>query len=79
MYELIMYDDVYCFERRWVFSRSLTLTEMMKVLKYSYGDVRHTNDSLVGNVPLTEYCGKVSSSVYLEFRVFELSDYILEK
>lgn len=78
MYELVMYDNGYCFERRWVFSRQLSITEMMQVLKHTYSDVRYVNESLVGDVPLTNYSAKVSDSVYLDFRVFELSDYILD-
>ena len=79
MYELVMYDNGYCFERRWVFSRKLSISEMIQVLKYSYNnDVRYINESLVGDTPLAEYSGKVSDTVFLDFRPFLTSDYILE-
>ena len=79
MYELVMYDNWYCLERRWVFSRALSISEMMEVVQYSYNSVRYVNDSLIGDTPLTEYSQNISYSVYLDFRPFELSDYILEK
>lgn len=78
MYELLMYDKGYCFERSWVFSRQLTISEMMQVLKYSYNSVRYENTELTGDVPVEEYSTNVSDSVYIHFRPFELSDYILE-
>lgn len=77
MYELVMYDNGYCFERRWVFSRTLTVSEMMEVLQHSYNDVRYINESLVGDIPLENYSEKVSDYVYLDFRELELSDYIV--
>ena len=79
MYELVMYDNGYCFKRRWVFSRPISISEMMRVVKHSYNSVRYVNDSLVGDTPLTEYSQNISDSVYLDFRPFELSDYILEE
>ena len=79
MYELVMYDNGYCFERRWVFSKPLSVNEMMQVVKHSYNSERYANESLVGDVPLTEYSQNISESVYINFRPFELSDYILEK
>lgn len=79
MYELVMYDNGYCFERRWVFSRALSVSEMMQVVQHSYNSERYVNSSLVGDTPLTKYSENISDSVYLDFRPFELSDYILEK
>ena len=79
MYELVMYDNGYCFERRWVFSKPLSVNEMMQVVKHSYSSQRYTNESLVGDTPLTEYSQNISESVYINFRPFELSDYILEE
>ena len=79
MYELVMYDNGYCFERRWVFSKPLSVNEMMQVVQHSYNSVRYINDSLIGDTPLTKYSQNISDSVYLDFSPFELSDYILEK
>ena len=79
MYELVMYDNGYCFKRRWVFSRTLSISEMMEVVQHSYNSVRYINDSLIGDTPLTKYSQNISEAVYLDFRPFELSDYILEK
>ena len=78
MYELLMYDKGYCFERSWVFSRQLTISEMMQVLKHSYNSVRYENTEITGDVPVKEYTTNVSDSVYIHFRPFKLSDYILE-
>ena len=36
------------------------------------------NTLLTGDVPVEEYSTNVSDSVYIHFRPFELSDYILE-
>lgn len=79
MYELLMYDKGYCFERSWVFSRALSVTEMMQVLNHYYNDVRYVNTDIAGDDLLQEYSANVSDSVYIHFRPFELSDYILEK
>lgn len=79
MYELVMYDNGYCFERRWVFSRALSVSEMMQVVKHSYNSERYANESLIGDTHLTEYSQNISESVYINFRPFELSDYILEE
>lgn len=77
MYELLTYDRGYCFERSWVFSRQLTISEMMQVLKHSYNSVRYENTEIAGDVPVEEYSTNVSDSVYIHFLPFELSDYIL--
>ena len=37
------------------------------------------NTLLTGDVPVEEYSTNVSDSVYIHFRPFELSDYLLEK
>ena len=79
MYELVMYDNGYWFKRRWVFSRTLSISEMMEVVQHSYNSVRYINDSLIGDTPLTKYSQNISEAVYIDFRPFELSDYILEK
>lgn len=78
MYELVMYDNAYYFERRWVFSRTLTVSEMMKVLKHSYNDVRYVNEDIYGDVRVSEFLTSVSEYVHLNFHPLEVSDYLLE-
>ena len=70
MYELVMYDNGYYFERRWVFSRALSISEMMQVVQHSYNSVRYVNESLVGDTPLTEYSHNISDSVFRQIKTY---------
>ena len=79
MYELVMYDNGYCFERRWVFSRALSVSEMMKVVNSTFEESRYKNNELSGDVKLQEYYCKISPLVYLDFYPIEYDDYVLEK
>ena len=78
MYQLILFDKGYTFEYRWVFSRTLTISEMVKVVGLTFQTDRYTNTELHGDVRLQEYSGTLSHMVYIDFDKLELDDYILE-
>lgn len=78
MYQLVLFDKGYTFEHRWVFSRTLTISEMVKVVGLTFQTDRYTNTELYGDVRLQEYSGTLSSLVYIDFCELELDDYILE-
>lgn len=79
MYELILFDKGYTFEKRWVFSRRLTISEMLKVVKSSFDNIRYVNNELIGDEHLEEFSCTISPLVYLDFYRLEFDDYILEK
>ena len=41
MYELLLFDKGYTFEKRWVFSRTLTISEMMLVVGKTFDESRY--------------------------------------
>ena len=78
MYELLLFDKGYSIEHRWIFSRPLSKTEMMKVIS-EYDNKRYKNDEIYGDEKLTEFSCTISPLVYLDFYSFQFDDYILEK
>ena len=78
MYELLLFDKGYTFEKRWVFSRTLTISEMMKVVNKTFNESRYKNNEIYGDVRLQEYSCKITSLVFLDFYPIEYDDYILE-
>ena len=78
MYELLLFDKGYTFEKRWVFSKTLTISEMMKVVNKTFNESRYKNNEIYGDVRLQEYSCKISPLVFLDFYPIEFDDYILE-
>ena len=78
MYELLLFDKGYTFEKRWVFSRTLTISEMMLVVHKTFDESRYKNNEIFGDARLQEYSCKVSPLVFLDFYPIEFDDYILE-
>ena len=78
MYELLLFDKGYTFEKRWVFSKTLTISEMMLVLDKTFDESRYKNNEISGDVRLQEYSCKISPLVFLDFYPIEFDDYILE-
>lgn len=78
MYELVLFDKGYTFEKRWVFSRTLTISEMMKVVNKTFTESIYVNNEIYGDVRLQEYYCRISPLVYLNFYPIEFDDYILE-
>ena len=78
MYELLLFDKGYTFEKRWVFSRTLTISEMMLVVDKTFDESRYKNNEISGDVRLQEYSCKISPLVFLDFYPIEFDDYILE-
>ena len=78
MYELLLYDKGYTFEKRWIFSRTLSVSEMMKVVNSTFEESRYKNNELYGDVRLQEYSCRISPLVYLDFYPIEYDDYVLE-
>ena len=79
MYELLLFDKGYTFEKRWVFSRTLTISEMMLVVDKTFDESRYKNNEISGDVRLQEYSCKINPLVFLDFYPIEFDDYILEK
>ena len=78
MCELLLFDKGYTFEKRWVFSKTLTISEMMLVVDKTFDDSRYKNNEIYGDVRLQEYSCKISPLVFLDFYPIEFDDYILE-
>ena len=78
MYELLLFDKGYTFEKRWVFSKTLTISEMMLVVNKTFDESRYKNNEIYGDVRLQEYSCKISPLVFLDFYPIEFDDYILE-
>ena len=78
MYELLLFDKGYTFEKRWVFSRTLTISEMMLVVDKTFDESRYKNNEIFGDTILQEYSCKISPLVFLDFYPIEFDDYILE-
>ena len=78
MYELLLFDKGYTFEKRWVFSKTLTISEMMLVVDKTFDESRYKNSEISGDVRLQEYSCKISPLVFLDFYPIEFDDYILE-
>ena len=78
MYELLLFDKGYTFEKRWVFSKTLTISEMMLVVDKTSDESRYKNNEISGDVRLQEYSCKISPLVFLCFYPIEFDDYILE-
>lgn len=78
MYELLLFDKGYTFEKRWVFSKTLTISEMMIVVDKTFDESRYKNNEISGDVRLQEYSCKISPLVFLDFYPIEFDDYILE-
>lgn len=78
MYELLLFDKGYTFEKRWVFSKTLTISEMMLVVDKTFDESRYKNNEIFGDVILQEYSCKISPLVFLDFYPIEFDDYILE-
>ena len=78
MYELLLFDKGYTFEKRWVFSKTLTISEMMLVVDKTFDESRYKNNEIFGDVRLQEYSCKISPLVFLDFYPIEFDDYILE-
>ena len=78
MYELLLFDKGYTFEKRWVFSKTLTISEMMLVVDKTFDESRFKNNEISGDVRLQEYSCKISPLVFLDFYPIEFDDYILE-
>lgn len=78
MYELLLFDKGYTFEKRWVFSKTLTISEMMLVVYKTFKESRYKNNEIFGDVRLQEYSCKISPLVFLDFYPIEFDDYILE-
>ena len=78
MYELLLFDKGYTFEKRWVFSKTLTISEMMLVVDKTFDESRYKNNEIYGDVRLQEYSCKISPLVFLDFYPIEFDDYILE-
>lgn len=78
MYQLILFDKGYTFEYRWVFSRELSVDEMVKVVESTFGDSRYKGSELSGSEYLSNFSGTLSPLVYIDFDKLELDDYILE-
>ena len=78
MYELLLFDKGYTFEKRWVFSKTLTISEMMSVVDKTFDESRYKNNEISGDVRLQEYSCKISPLVFLDFYPIEFDDYILE-
>lgn len=73
-----MFDKGYTFEKRWVFSRTLTISEMMKVVNKTFTESIYVNNEIYGDVRLQESYCRISPLVYLNFYPIEFDDYILE-
>ena len=78
MYELLLFDKGYTFEKRWVFSKNLTISEMMLVVDKTFDESRYKNNEIFGDARLQEYSCKISPLVFLDFYPIEFDDYILE-
>lgn len=78
MYELVLFDKGYTFEKRWVFSRTLTISEMMKVVNKTFNESIYKNNEIYGDVRLQEYSCRISPLVFLNFYPIEFDDYVLE-
>lgn len=77
MYQLILFDKGYTFEYRWVFSRELSVDEMVKVVESTFDDSRYKGSELSGGEYLSNFSGTLSPLVYIYFDKLELDDYIL--
>ena len=77
MYELLLFDKGYTFEKRWVFSKTLTISEMMTVVDKTFDESRYKNVEISGDVKLQEYYCKINPVVFLDFYPIEFDDYIL--
>lgn len=78
MYQLILFDKGYTFEYRWVFSRGLSVDEMVKVVEGSFDGSRYNGSKLTGSEYLASFSGTLTPMVYIDFDRLELDDYILE-
>lgn len=78
MYQLILFDKGYTFEYRWVFSRGLSVDEMVKVVESTFDAGRYKGSELSGSEYLSNFSGTLSPMVYIDFDKLELDDYILE-
>lgn len=78
MYQLILFDKGYTFEHRWVFSRKLSVDEMVKVVGSTFNDSRYNGSELSGSEYLSNFSGTLTPMVYIDFDKLELDDYILE-
>ena len=78
MYELLLSDKSYPFEKRLVFSKPLTISEMMLVVNKTFDKSRYKNNEIFGDVRLQEYSCKINPLVFLDFYPIEFDDYILE-
>ena len=78
MYELLLFDKGYTFEKRWVFSKTLTISEMMLVVDKTFDESRYKNNEIFGDARLQEYSCKISPLVFLDFYPMEFDDNILE-
>ena len=78
MYELLLFDKGYTFEKRWVFSKTLTISEMMLVVDKTFDESRYKNNEIFGDARLQEYSCKINHLVFLDFYPIEFDDYILE-
>ena len=78
MYQLTLFDKGYTFEYRWIFSRELSIDEMVKVVEGSFVDSRYNGSKLTGSEYLASFSGTLTPMVYIDFDRLELDDYILE-
>ena len=78
MYQLKLFDKGYTFEYRWIFSRELSIDEMVKVVEGSFGDGRYSGSKLTGSEYLASFSRTLTPMVYIDFDRLELDDYILE-
>ena len=78
MYQLILFDKGYTFEYRWVFSRKLSVDELVKVIESTFVDGRYKGGNLSGSEHLASFSGTLKPLVYIDFDRLELDDYILE-
>ena len=78
MYQLKLFDKGYTFEYRWIFSRELSIDEMVKVVEGSFGDGRYSGSKLTGSEYLASFSRTLTPLVYIDFDKLELDDYVLE-
>ena len=78
MYQLVLFDKGYTLEHRWVFSRKLSVDEMVKVVESTFDDSRYNGSELSGSEYLSNFSGTLSPLAYIDFDKLELDDYILE-
>ena len=78
MYQLTLFDKGYTFEYRWIFSRELSIDEMVKVVESTFEDSRYNGSKLTGSEYLTSFSGTLTPMVYIDFDELELDDYILD-